>query len=146
MDQEYIIKNLIFGVLSTNFRFSGRKSQSQQKLPKKVPHFTKQFCSKNLAHFSNLNSLSIVKNILLLQNQKHVSSWRQKEKFFPARFLNSQELHSCSICKANVFLFLSISRRNFFCRNVGSFYELNSFFQAVRCLGVIKNFKIFHFK
>ena len=33
--------------LSLNFRFSSRKSQSQQKLVKKITYFTIQFCSKN---------------------------------------------------------------------------------------------------
>ena len=38
-----------------NFTFSNRKSQSQQKLAKRITHFTIQFCSKNLPHFTNLN-------------------------------------------------------------------------------------------
>ena len=33
-----------------DFRFSGRKSQSQQKLSTKITYFTIQFRSKNLAH------------------------------------------------------------------------------------------------
>ena len=47
--------------LAFNFRFSSRKSQSQQKLTKKITHFTIQFHSKHLTHFTNLNSLNIVK-------------------------------------------------------------------------------------
>ena len=47
--------------LSIDFRFSGRKSQSHHKLAKKITHFTIQFCSKNLTHFTNLNSLKIRK-------------------------------------------------------------------------------------
>ena len=35
-----------------NFRFSSRKSQSQQKLTKKVTYFTIQFHSNNLTHFT----------------------------------------------------------------------------------------------
>ena len=42
--------------LSFSFRFSSRKSQSPQKLPKKITHFTIQFDSKNIN--SNLNSLN----------------------------------------------------------------------------------------
>ena len=53
-----------------NFRFSGRKSESQQKLVKKIAHFTIQFHSINLTHFTNLNSFSIVKNILPQQSQE----------------------------------------------------------------------------
>ena len=34
-----------------NFRFSSKKSQSQQKLAKNITHFTIQFCSKNLTNF-----------------------------------------------------------------------------------------------
>ena len=40
-------------------RFSNRKSQSQQKLAKKVTHFIIQFRSKNLTRFTNLNSRTI---------------------------------------------------------------------------------------
>ena len=74
--------------LSTSFRFFRRKFQSQQKLAKYITHFTIQFCSKNLAHFSNLNSLKIVKNILPQHSQKpypphrfysnYLSGWPQK--------------------------------------------------------------------
>ena len=49
-----------------NFRFFSSKSQSQQKLTKKITHFTIQFCSKNLTHFTNLYSLDIENNMLLL--------------------------------------------------------------------------------
>ena len=47
-----------------NFRFSSRRSQSQQRLAKKITHFTIQFCSKNLTHFMDLNSLDIENNML----------------------------------------------------------------------------------
>ena len=46
--------------LSFTFRFSARKSQSQQNLSKKITHFF----PKNLTRFTNLNSLNSVKNIL----------------------------------------------------------------------------------
>ena len=52
------------------FRFSSRKSQSQQKLAKKTTHFTIQFCSKNLTHFTNHNSLDIENNMLPQHSQK----------------------------------------------------------------------------
>ena len=42
-----------------NFTFSGRKSQSQQKLAKKVTYFKIQFHSKNVIRFMNLNSIDI---------------------------------------------------------------------------------------
>ena len=37
-----------------NFKFSNRKSQSREKLAKKITRFTIQFHSKNLTHFTNL--------------------------------------------------------------------------------------------
>ena len=49
--------------LGTSFRFSGRKSQSQQNLAKKIIHFTIQFFSKNLTHITNLNKVNVIKNI-----------------------------------------------------------------------------------
>ena len=56
--------------LPINFRFSSRKSQSQQNLAKKITHFTIQFHPKNLTHFTNMNSLKISKNILPKHSQK----------------------------------------------------------------------------
>ena len=51
--------------LSCSFRFSRRKSRSQQKLAEKVTHFTIQFHSKKpFSHFPNFDSLNIVKMIL----------------------------------------------------------------------------------
>ena len=60
----------IIRVCFLNFRFSSTKSQSQQKLAKKITHFTIQFCSKNLTHFTNLNSLDIENNMLPQRGQK----------------------------------------------------------------------------
>ena len=110
-----MIQNLIFGILLLkmlfpaynffifihsghyqsfffDFRFSGRKSQSQQKLSVKITYFAIQFRSKNLTHFMNLNSLEIENNILPQHNQKpfwlyhksfskHASVWWQKKIF-----------------------------------------------------------------
>ena len=50
--------------LSINFKFFARNFQNQQKLAKKIAHFTIQFRSKNRNHFLNLNSLNIIKNTL----------------------------------------------------------------------------------
>ena len=55
--KKWLIKNLIFVSLSTNFWFSARKYQSQQKIAKKITHFTVQFCSKNFTHFSTHSTL-----------------------------------------------------------------------------------------
>ena len=54
----------------SDFKFSSKKSQSQQKLPKMMIHFTIQSCSKNLINFTNLNSLDIENNMFPQHNQK----------------------------------------------------------------------------
>ena len=56
---------------------SGRKSQ--KKSLKKITPFTIQFHSKNLTHFTNLNSLNIIKNIPPQISQKYISGWSQKK-------------------------------------------------------------------
>ena len=71
-----------------NSTFSNRKSQNQQKLAKKITHFTTQFRLKILTHFTNLNSLDIEDNMLSQRSQnpfwlykfpsKHGSVWYQK--------------------------------------------------------------------
>ena len=86
-----------------NFRFFGRKSQNQQKLAKKITHFKTQFRSKNFTHFMNLNSLNIIKIILLQHNQRNVSGWCQKKHFHGtisrrprtalSKYLESKRLH-----------------------------------------------------
>ena len=62
--------DIIIVCLFFNFRLPSRKSQSQQKLAKKITHFTTQFYSKNLTHFANLNSLDIENNMLPQHGQK----------------------------------------------------------------------------
>ena len=77
-----------------DFRFSNRKSQSQQKLEKKITHFTIQFRSKNLIHCTNLNSLDIENNMLPKHRQKPFSLYK-----FSGMFLfgvNKKNLH-CTI-------------------------------------------------
>ena len=64
-----------------NFRFSNRKSQSQQKLAKKITHFTIQFRSKNLTHFTNLNSFEIENNMLPKHSQKAFSVYKFSSKY-----------------------------------------------------------------
>ena len=51
-----------------NVRFSNRKTQSLQKLLKKITHSTIQFRSKNFTHFKNLSSLDIENNTLPQHN------------------------------------------------------------------------------
>ena len=100
----YFIENIIFGIqlfyihphvpadimqVFFDYRFSRRKSQSQQKLLIKITYFAIQVCSKHLTHFTNLNSLDIENNMLPKHCQKyfwlykflkkHVSVWCQKK-------------------------------------------------------------------
>ena len=65
----HIPKNVI-RVFFLDFRFSSRKSQSQQKLAKKFTHFTIQFRSKDLM---NLSSLDIENNIFSCNTAKNLS-------------------------------------------------------------------------
>ena len=72
--------NNLYVLFFFNFRFSGRKSQSQQNLAKKVTYFTIQFRSKNLTHFTNFNSLDIEKNMLSQHSQKPFSLYKCSSK------------------------------------------------------------------
>ena len=108
----YFIENIISGIqlfyinphvpaniikVFFDFRFSRRKSQSQQKLYIKITYFAIQVCSKHLTHFMNLNTLDIENNMLSKHCQKffslykffrkHVSGWCQKKKFPLHHFL-----------------------------------------------------------
>ena len=77
-----MIKIHIFRDYFINFRFSGKKSQSQKEKAKKITNFTIEFHSKNPSHFvTNLNSLNIIKNILSQHSQRNVSGWGQKNYF-----------------------------------------------------------------
>ena len=85
-----------------NFRFSSRKSQRQQKLAKKITNFTIQFRSKNITHFTNLNSLDIENN-MLPNTAKNLPDFKDfpadmfllgvRENICTAIFLDTQELH-----------------------------------------------------
>ena len=49
------------------------ESQSQEKLATNITYFTIQFWSKNVTHFTNINSLNIIKNRIPQYNQKPFS-------------------------------------------------------------------------
>ena len=110
-------------------------------------YFTIQLCSKNFNHFTNLNALNIIKNILLQHSQNHVSGWRQKkhlhctisrrQKTAFSEHVKSKFVHSCKNPSGN-FYFRDVRKLLF-----GG--ELNNFLHPVRCLGLVKCFKIFHF-
>ena len=104
-----------------NFRFSSRKSQSQQKVAKKNTHFTIQLGSKNLTHFTSLNSLDIENNILMQHSQtpfslykcfsKHISVLCQKKHLHcTVSWLPRPEFLRHFKCK-NLYIYLYISVR-----------------------------------
>ena len=89
LDQEINDSKPYIWSLSVKFRFSGRKSQSQQKLARKITHFTIQFRSKFITHFTKLSSLSIIKMYsrntakdLTLQIFQRTCFWLVSEKTF----------------------------------------------------------------
>ena len=85
-----VIEEFLVGppIYSVSLTFAG----SPQKLSIKITYFAMQFCSKNLIHFMNLNSLEIENNMLPQHSQnpfwlyykffsKHISVWCQKKTF-----------------------------------------------------------------
>ena len=136
-----VIKNFF------NIRFSRRKSQSQQNLAKKIT-FTVQFCSKNLTHFTNSNSLDIENNMLPQHNQKPFWLYKFSANMFTAPFLDAQELHSWSTLKANACIFLYIFLIKILFQTCGKVLcgkgwdegRLDNFFKAARCLDLFYNF------
>ena len=125
--------------ISTNFRLSGRKSQSQQKLAKKITYFTIQFCSKSFAHFTNLSSLNAIKNIATLATAKNMSLVGVRKNIRTTPFnpkkncifvapANQMSVYSCeSLFEAFIW------------------WGLNIFLHVNRCLRLLKCFKIFYF-
>ena len=155
--------NFFSSVLLFNFRFSSRKSQSQQKLAKKITHFRIQFRSKNLTNFMNLDSLEIENNMLPQCRQKTFLTLKifqlicfclvSEKSICTAPFLDSQELHSRSTLKANVCIFLYVSVRTFLFQRHSKILSdggwvgrrLNNFLKVTHCLGLVKCVTIFHF-
>ena len=78
--------------VSFNFRFSSRKSQSQQKLAKKITHFTIQSRSNYLTHFMNLNSLEIEKTC----SCNRASNFSYFKNFLSTLFLLVLEITICT--------------------------------------------------
>ena len=87
-----------------------RESQSQQELTKNITHFTIQFHSKKLTHFTHLNSLrNTAKNLSDFTN-----FWSSLFPFCVRKnIFTSQELHSWSTLKANIYIFLYIFVRTY---------------------------------
>ena len=119
---------------------------NQQKIAKKSSHFTIQFRSKNLSHFTNLNLLDIENNMLQKQPKAFLTLqiFRQKcfyvvsEKIFALHhFLTSKNCILEARCKQMLF------PRHSRVLSGGSGGRLNNFLKAARCLGLAKCFTIF---
>ena len=75
-----------------NFRFSSRKSQSQQKPTKNISHFAIQFLSKNLIYLMNLN--------LILNGYENNMLPQHSRNHFPANmFLFGVRKKNCRNCE-----------------------------------------------
>ena len=109
------------------FRFSSRKSQSQEKLAKEITNFTIQ---KTLLILQTSTHSTL--QIACSRNRvKNISNFKDfpaemfllgvRENICTAIFLDAQELHCWSTLKANVYIFLYISVRKFLfqrCNNI----------------------------
>ena len=80
-----MIKNLIFGVSQLISDFLVEFSK-----PTKTSKKGTSPSSRNLTHFTNLNSLSIIKHTLPQHSQKHTSGWFQKKNICTALLLDAQ--------------------------------------------------------
>ena len=127
---------------------------------KKITHFTIQFRSKNLTHFTNLNSFEIENNMLPKHSQKtfsvykfsnrNVSVWCQKKHFHctiswrpRTTFLRHLESR-CLYISVNLPKKCSLQRRSkILCGGMRGGERLNKFLKAARCLGFVNGFTIF---
>ena len=124
-----------------------------------------QFRSKNLTHFTNLNSLDIENNILPQHSQKpfrlyifsnkHVSVWFQKKHLGCAISWHQRTTFLKHFESKCLYISVYLCKKNFWSKHLVTFYlmrggleiggRLKNFLMAARCLGFIKCFTIFHF-
>ena len=144
-----------------NFRFSKRKSQSQQKLAKKFTHFTIQFLSKNLTHLISTSltlttncSRNTAKTLLDFTNfPANMFLFGIRNNICTGSLPDAQKPHSWNTLKLNVCIFLYISVLKFLFQRRSKILSgegwvggrLKSVLKAARCLDLVKCFKIFHF-
>ena len=129
------------------FRFWNRKSQSQQKLAKKITHFTIQFAQKTSLILRNSNhstlrkicSTTSQKTFLTLQIFQQTCFWLVSEKTFGLHFESKCLYISLYLCKN---IFVPETWEAFIWWSNGG--RLNHFHKAVHCLCFVKYFKIFH--
>ena len=119
-------------------------SHCRQKLAKKLTHFTIRFHSKNTTHFMNLNPLSFIKNILLQHSQKRDSNWCQKKHFHCTIYRLPRAAFSKNLKIKCVYISVNHRQKIFVpeTKKLLSGGELNNFFQAARCLRLVKCFEI----
>ena len=152
-----------------NFRFSSRKSQSQQKLAKKITHHIQitskkvhiQFWSKSLTLFTDLNSLDIENNMLPQHSQKpfslykfsgrHVFVWCQKKYLHCTLSWRPRTAFLMNL-QMSVYFYISPYKNICFQRCSKILSEggwvagrLNNFLKAVHILCLEKYFTMFYF-
>ena len=151
-----MMQNIFFGVVYLLISYILVESQTQQKLATKFTHITIQFHSKKL-NTSNLNSFSIIKNILLQHCQKSYSLYRFSRKLVSS-WCQIKHLHctipmhpktSFSKHLHSKYLYVPVNHgkiklfqrhRNFLFAEWG----LNAFLKVARCFYPIKCFKYFN--
>ena len=128
---------------SSNFRFSSRSSQSQEKLATKSFISWYSFMQKTslilrtstYSAFQKIYFHNIVKNPLTWQIFQQTFFWLVSEKnICSTPFLGTEELHSRSIGKANVCILLYVSTKNSFSRELGIFLLVCSWIIFLRRL------------
>ena len=107
----------MFRVFLLILNFLAEDFKAKKNRAKKISYFKMQFPSQNLAHFTNLNSLNIVKNIIpqhfkLFQANMFVVGLRRN--IWTAPFLENLQLHPWNTGKATVCIFLYIFVRSFY--------------------------------
>ena len=145
-----------------NFRFSSKKSQSQQKLAKKRSHIL-LFWSKNFTHFTNLKSLGIENDMPPQHSQKPFWLYKFSANIFLSgirkifvlyHFLTPKNCILEALWKQMSAYFLISPKENVCSRDVVRFYlvrsemgrrRLKNFLDVARCLDLAKCFKAFHF-
>ena len=130
-----------------------------------ITHFTIQFPSKNLTHFTNLNSLDIEnynapatqsKTFLTLQTFQQRSFCLVSEKKFALHHFLAPKNYILEALWKQMSVYFSISPSENLCsKDIVRFYymggglgggrRLNNFLKAARCFGLVKCFSIFHF-
>ena len=141
-----------------NFRFSSKKSQSQQKLTKNITHFTMQVRSKNIRTSTHLTlkiicSRNTVKRLWIYEfSSKHVSVWCQKKIFALHPFVMPQNCILEALWKQISIYFYISPYENVRSRDVVRFYLLGDglgggwiVLKAAHFLCLAKWFTIFHF-